>query len=744
MALDERLKWTLQDHDLRGERAIALGQAAICSFVLVLHLVAQFRSDWNSPNFWVISALAALTLSSGLRYALTLRGKLRNRAADILTVTDITIFLALIWSYQFAYDHPAGGVLKSPSFVLLAVLVGLRALRFHPRPIIIAGATAASGWCLLVFLSLHVDGHAAITHDYPQYLTSYKILIGAELERVVALLGLTTFLALATAHARSALSRAATAAYDATEYAYALNDSKQRFKDIVEISSDWIWEFDENLRFSYISDRFSQITGQPRERFLGKTRAEIADNSGPEWEAHLADLQARRPFRNFMCITHDETGRTLHWSVSGRPVFGADGTFKGYRGTGTDKTAEVEARQALIERERTYEQIATAVEQANDMIVLFDPDDRIVFANAAWRELNTVVEWTTKPGITFEQHIRALADGHFVPEAIGREEEWIAERLEAHRHPKGPFELPRQDGRCILINEQVLGDGSTIMIIKDISERKHLETELEEKNEALHERLIELEEKNILLDSQRDELATHRDALQKLVDEATAELKEHAGQLAHALSREKELNEQQRQFVAMASHEFRTPLAIIDSTAQRLRSRAEKSQLTPEDTLKRVETLRSAVQRMTRLMESTLKAARLEDGKISVEIGPCNIGALLQDACTRQQELAANHVISLALRDLPETIQADDGALEQVFVNLLSNAVKYSPERPPDRRFGGQPGGSCCDFGARLRSGRRRGRSAETVRAVFPGPDILGHSGHRHRPSPVEVAHRNA
>ncbi len=179
-----------------------------------------------------------------------------------------------------------------------------------------------------------------------------------------------------------------------------------------------------------------------------------------------------------------------------------------------------------------------------------------------------------------------------------------------------------------------------------------------------------------------EELIRHRDHLQELVNEATKDMKAKALELESALKKEMELNELQRQFVTMASHEFRTPLAIIDTTAQRIKSRADKDQLSCEDASSRVEKIRGAVRRMTRLMESTLTAARMEEGKISVEIMSCNIAQVIGEVCARQQEIETTHTITCDLGDLPATIQADEGSLEQVLSNLLSNAVKYSPGAP--------------------------------------------------------------
>ncbi len=177
-------------------------------------------------------------------------------------------------------------------------------------------------------------------------------------------------------------------------------------------------------------------------------------------------------------------------------------------------------------------------------------------------------------------------------------------------------------------------------------------------------------------------LVEHRDWLQQEVDLATAELKANAEELEHALAKEKEFNKLQRQFVSMASHEFRTPLAIIDATAQRLKSRADKNRLTSQDAVQRVEKIRDAVQRMTRLIERALTAARMDQGIIPIEFVPCNVEMIVREVCARQQELARDHVVSCDLDGLPETIQADTGALEQVLANLLSNAVKYAPDAP--------------------------------------------------------------
>lgn len=280
----DRLLKNLREHDVKGEKAIAAAQAAISGFVLLLHLIAQFKHEWQGTNFLVISALGALLGTSSLRIALANSKTLPERLFDALNVIDIAIFLALIWSYQFAYEHPAGGTLKAPSFMLLFALVALRALRFHPRPILTAGFTAIIGWSTIVIMSLMRDGSLAITHSYTDYLSSYKILIGAEIEKVIALLGVTIFLALATNKARKLLSKAA----HVDDYVEALADAEcakekaettlgkldqrdleltgqnRRFTAALENMSQGLCMFDNELKLVVCNGHYADMYGIPQ------------------------------------------------------------------------------------------------------------------------------------------------------------------------------------------------------------------------------------------------------------------------------------------------------------------------------------------------------------------------------------------------------------------------------------------------------------------------------------------------
>ncbi|MEZ5933714.1 MAG: ATP-binding protein [Alphaproteobacteria bacterium] len=177
--------------------------------------------------------------------------------------------------------------------------------------------------------------------------------------------------------------------------------------------------------------------------------------------------------------------------------------------------------------------------------------------------------------------------------------------------------------------------------------------------------------------SLKSELAAHRDHLEKLVRDRTSVIERQAADLERALDNERRLSALQRGFVSMASHEFRTPLSIIDGNAQAIERRFVK--MPAQDVEARIRKIRSGVKRMIALMERMLAAARLESGKIDVAPVTMDIRALLTECCDAQMDCVASHKVVLELGDLPDEIIGDPDALTQVFTNLLSNAVKYSP-----------------------------------------------------------------
>ena len=165
-----------------------------------------------------------------------------------------------------------------------------------------------------------------------------------------------------------------------------------------------------------------------------------------------------------------------------------------------------------------------------------------------------------------------------------------------------------------------------------------------------------------------------------VIDRLSRKQQRQTERLAEALEREREYNLLQREFVAMASHEFRTPLTIIDGAAQRIERRADRQD--PEGIKQKAQKIRHSVQRMITLVESVLSSAGLDAGKFKVNVQPCDLKDIVGTACRRQQEISSDHEIVADLAGLPEEIVGDPRLLDQVISNLLSNAVKYAPDSP--------------------------------------------------------------
>jgi PAS domain S-box-containing protein len=138
----------------------------------------------------------------------------------------------------------------------------------------------------------------------------------------------------------------------------ALRESEARFHRLADMSSDWYWEQDAELRFTLVSG--DTIFGStPTRELIGKARWELPlEVDELDFEAHMTLLAEHKPFSDLEYRLRDANGRVYWMSVSGEPLFGTDGTFLGYRGTGKDITERKEAEQALRQSQTELRELA--------------------------------------------------------------------------------------------------------------------------------------------------------------------------------------------------------------------------------------------------------------------------------------------------------------------------------------------------------------------------------------------------
>ena len=140
----------------------------------------------------------------------------------------------------------------------------------------------------------------------------------------------------------------------------ALRETEQRFRDYAETASDWLWETGPDHRFLHISDHISTV-GLDASAGLGQRRWDVASDVEDEpekWRTHIAAHEAHRPFRGFVYRLTRPDGLPVYIETSGKPVFDRNGRFLGYRGVGSNITAEVRGNQAELALRQAQTELA--------------------------------------------------------------------------------------------------------------------------------------------------------------------------------------------------------------------------------------------------------------------------------------------------------------------------------------------------------------------------------------------------
>ena len=155
------------------------------------------------------------------------------------------------------------------------------------------------------------------------------------------------------------------------------------------------------------------------------------------------------------------------------------------------------------------------------------------------------------------------------------------------------------------------------------------------------------------------------------------ERKRAEADIRNALEKEKQLSELKSRFVTMASHEFRTPLTTILSSAELLQDYGFK--WNEEKKLQHLQRVVKAVQHMTQLLNDVLLIGKAEAGKLECNPAPVNLVQFCRDLVDEMQLGTDNHTIAFRSHGNCTNTYLDEKLLRHILSNLLSNAIKYSP-----------------------------------------------------------------
>jgi PAS domain S-box-containing protein len=164
-----------------------------------------------------------------------------------------------------------------------------------------------------------------------------------------------------------------------SENKVALSRSKEKFRNLVEITSDWIWEIDADMRYVYVSPRVKDLLGFEPEEVLGKTPFDMMPpDEARKIESKVSEIiKSKSPIIFLPNWNRHKKGHLVLMETSGVPLFDGDNNFLGYRGIDRDATKRYEAEEALKKSQELYRAV---VENANDAIIIIQ-DGLIVFNN---------------------------------------------------------------------------------------------------------------------------------------------------------------------------------------------------------------------------------------------------------------------------------------------------------------------------------------------------------------------------
>ncbi len=288
---------------------------------------------------------------------------------------------------------------------------------------------------------------------------------------------------------------------------------------------------------------------------------------------------------------------------------------------------DVTELRSLVERlARSEARVRDGIESMEEGFALWDRDDYLVLWNRRYVEILPHMRGLVREGIHFRDLNLAafsLVQPGLTPEAVAA----LVDARVAHRKASALRTIDLPDGRIVEVKDLPTSEGGMVSIHRDVTERNRRQAEL------------------------------HR-----------------------ALAAEQAMNAEQRRFITVTSHEYRTPLMIIDGAAQRLVGEL------PVDAgpklMLRVNRIRNAVSRMVAILERTHFAAQIDVELTDLELRPIDLGGLLESVCARQRLISPQVAIRLSLPAEPLLVEGDRSRLDMVFTNLVTNAVNFSGAVP--------------------------------------------------------------
>jgi adenylate cyclase len=216
-ALPARVQDAIRRQQDESERLTGWIQLAVVLLFGTLWAISP-KTATGAAALPVPLALATYLALTVIRLVWSYRRRLPDWSLAISVAFDMGLLMVVIWSFHLTYGQPPSFYLKAPTLLYVFIFIGLRALRFDARFVLLAGVIAAAGWGLLVLYVVWAEpGNPMITRNYVAYMTSNSILLGAEFDKIISILTFSAILAVAIGRAKALLLRSVTEGLAARE-----------------------------------------------------------------------------------------------------------------------------------------------------------------------------------------------------------------------------------------------------------------------------------------------------------------------------------------------------------------------------------------------------------------------------------------------------------------------------------------------------------------------------------------------
>jgi PAS domain S-box-containing protein len=461
----------------------------------------------------------------------------------------------------------------------------------------------------------------------------------------------------------------------------ALREEKEKAQMYFDLANTVNVVLDTSGQIVELNDKGCKLIGRPEAEVQGKSWFDLIMMASEKEKIRKAFCGMMREETEFMpyfettVINNLQQQRYYTWHNN--LIRGEKGEIIGMISSGIDITDRKFAEKALKKEKEKAQQY---LDVANTIIVVISREEKITLLNKKGHEMLGYKEGELLGENWFESVLvpeeRKEVRNHFYEMIHRQSEAGLPEYFESMVVTK------RSQKRLIAWRNAVIYDDqgqiqATISSGVDITDQRAAEDSLKELNSELEERVEERTEE--LAEAVNQLLNINKQLEYEIQERKNIEdaLRKNENELRLAYQKEKELSELKSRFVSMASHEFRTPLSTILSSADLIEAYKREEQQSKRE--RHTNRIKSSVANLTGILNDFLSLSKLEEGKIEEHPVAFNLEEFCEDVLDQMQGLLKrDQVIRHDMLVDPPTIILDKKLLKNVMFNLLSNAIKYS------------------------------------------------------------------